>query len=226
MSLDLTEGVWGQSTHNYTGVQLSANVYNFLIGMTLLWGFGMNYIMIQTIPGEVVSAINPWVLLIGYFVCCIAGIALFTASDNPILSFIGYNMVVVPIGIIIIPFVQSYDSGIVQRAVMTTGLVTTIMMILGTMFPAFFAKIERALFTALIIAIVVELFMIFTIGHSTTWMDWVVVIIFCGYIGVDWGRAQHIPRTVDNAVDSAAALYIDIINLFIRLLSIMGGSDD
>ncbi|MBT7579493.1 MAG: hypothetical protein HN633_12065, partial [Candidatus Marinimicrobia bacterium] len=46
--------------------------------------------------------------------------------------------------------------------------------------------------------------------------------IFCGYIGYDWGRANQIPKTLDNAVDSAAALYMDIINLFLRVLRILG----
>jgi len=49
-----------------------------------------------------------------------------------------------------------------------------------------------------------------------------VVVIFCGYVGVDWGRANQVPKTVDNAVDSAAALYMDIINLFLRILRILG----
>lgn len=41
-------------------------------------------------------------------------------------------------------------------------------------------------------------------------------------IGYDWGRANRIPKTTDNAIDSAAAIYIDIINLFVRILRIMG----
>ena len=53
-------------------------------------------------------------------------------------------------------------------------------------------------------------------------IDWIVVVIFCGYVGVDWGRANQIPKTVDNAVDSAAALYMDIINLFLRIVRILG----
>ena len=52
-------------------------------------------------------------------------------------------------------------------------------------------------------------------------MDWIVAAIFCGYIGVDWGRANRIERTLDNAVDSAASLYLDIINLFLRVLRIL-----
>lgn len=52
--------------------------------------------------------------------------------------------------------------------------------------------------------------------------DWIVAAIFCGYVGYDWGRANNIPKTLDNAVDSAAALYMDIINLFLRILRILG----
>jgi len=58
-----------------------------------------------------------------------------------------------------------------------------------------------------------------------TIMDWIVAAIFCGYIGYDWGKASALPKTVDNAVDSAAALYMDIINLFLRVLSIIGKKD-
>ncbi len=96
------------------------------------------------------------------------------------------------------------------------------MMALGTLYPAFFARIAGALTIALIVVILVELFQIFVLGIHQGWLDWAVVAIFCGYIGYDWGRANQIPKTLDNAVDSAAALYIDIINLFLRILRIMG----
>jgi FtsH-binding integral membrane protein len=67
-----------------------------------------------------------------------------------------------------------------------------------------------------------ELFDIFVLGIHHGIIDWIVVVIFCGYVGVDWGRANQIPKTVDNAVDSAAALYMDIINLFLRIVRILG----
>ena len=46
--------------------------------------------------------------------------------------------------------------------------------------------------------------------------------IFSLYIGFDWSRAQVMSKTLDNAVDAAVQIYLDIINLFIRLLKIMG----
>ena len=77
------------------------------------------------------------------------------------------------------------------------------------------------LFWALLIAIVVQLVMMFVFEQHLTILDWAVALIFCGFIGGDWAVAMSLEKTVDNAVDSAATLYLDIINLFIKILSIM-----
>ena len=53
-------------------------------------------------------------------------------------------------------------------------------------------------------------------------MDYIMVLIFSGYVGYDWSKAQIFPKTLDNAIDSAADIYVDIVNLFIRILRIMG----
>jgi FtsH-binding integral membrane protein len=54
------------------------------------------------------------------------------------------------------------------------------------------------------------------------WRRIAVAAIFCGYIGHVWERANRMPKTVDNAVDSAAAIYMDVLNLFLRILRILG----
>jgi len=77
----------------------------------------------------------------------------------------------------------------------------------------------------LLITIVVEIVMMF-LGANLGIIDYIVVLIFCGYIGYDWARANACAKTVDNAVDMAAELYVDIINLFIRILSILARSND
>ncbi|MDA3846221.1 MAG: Bax inhibitor-1 family protein, partial [Vallitaleaceae bacterium] len=83
-------------------------------------------------------------------------------------------------------------------------------------------KIQGALTVALISVIVISLVTSLIFKQSYGIIDWIVAIIFCGYIGYDWGRANMIPKTLDNAIDSAAALYMDIINLFLRVLRILG----
>lgn len=202
--------------------RISANLYNLLIGLVLCWGFVANWIMVKTIPYESIASINPLVFIIGYFVCCFSGIAIISRSSVPVLSFIGYNMIVVPFGLIINLAVARYDGALVTNAIRVTGLVTFIMMMLGSMFPAFFRKIAGALGVALIAVILVWVVEIFLLKTHFGFLDWAIALIFCGYIGVDWGRANAIPKTVDNAIDSAAALYIDIINLFLAILRIMG----
>lgn len=201
---------------------ISPAAYNLVIGLTLLWGFAVNWWMVDTISTEWIRGINPWVLYGGYFASCMLGVSLFASSVNPVVSFVGYNLVVVPFGLLVNLVVSRYDSQLVLEAIRITALVTVGMMILGTLFPAFFRRIASALSVALLLVIVVELVEIFVLGIHHGALDWIVVLIFCGYIGYDWGRANQIPRTLDNAIDSAAALYMDIINLFLRILRILG----
>ncbi len=207
---------------NSVGTRISANVYNLVIGLVLSWGFLVNWLMVKSIPPEAIQSVNPWVFFIGYLAACFFGIYLFTKSDSPLVSFIGYNFVVIPFGLIINIVVAQYEPALVLDAIRVTGLVTVVMMILGTIFPKFFQKISGALTIALLVVIVVEAIEVFVFKVHHGIIDWVVAAIFCGYIGYDWGRANRIPRTVDNAIDSAASLYMDIINLFIRILRIMG----
>ncbi len=196
--------------------------YNLAIGLVLGWGFLVNWWMVKNVPAASIASIPPVVFIVGYFACCLLGIYLFNSSKSPLVSFIGYNLVVVPFGFIINVVVARYDPSLVLEAMRITGTVTAVMMILGSAFPAFFKRIHGALTVALIAVIVVELVDIFIFKKQHGIIDWIVVLIFCGYIGYDWGRANRIPKTLDNAVDSAAALYMDIINLFLRILRILG----
>jgi FtsH-binding integral membrane protein len=131
-------------------------------------------------------------------------------------------LVVVPFGAVVNMVVHRYDPALVGEAMKITGLVTGSMMVLGSLVPAIFQRVASTLTLSLLLVLVWELFDLFILGVHHGIIDWLVVVIFCGYVGVDWGRANQIPKTVDNAIDSAAALYMDIINLFLRILRIMG----
>ncbi|TOQ04500.1 hypothetical protein CGH04_22535, partial [Vibrio parahaemolyticus] len=125
--------------------EVSSRLYNFTIGAMLCWGFWINWLMVGNIPVESIAAINPWVLFIGYFSSCFFGVYLFSKSSNPLVSFVGYNFVVVPFGLIINLVVSRYDPSLVLSAIKVTGLVTGMMMLLGTIFPAFFQRIAGVL---------------------------------------------------------------------------------
>ena len=160
--------------------------------------------------------------IIGYFVVAFLGIAMAVGSDSPIVSFIGYNLVVIPVGAVLSVGLQGYAGFDILLAFLATAAVTLIMMILGTIYPKFFNGLGGTLFWSLLISLIVEIILLL-FGIELTILNWIFVIIFSLYIGYDWHKAQSYAKTVDNAIDSALDLYLDIINLFIGLL---GSNDD
>jgi FtsH-binding integral membrane protein len=204
------------------GALVSDSTYNLFIGLVLIWGLLINWLIVSHVDTAWIQNINTIIFLISYFASCFYGIYLFNTSSDPAISFIGYNFVVVPFGLVVNVVVSRYEPALVLEAIQITAGVTVIMMIFGTLFPKFFQAIAGTLTIALIAVIILELVQIFVFHNVPEWTDWLVVLIFCGYIGFDWGRAQRVPKTVDNAVDSAAAIYMDIINLFLRILRILG----
>ena len=215
-----TDSVWDRRVAS--GEQISHGMYNLVIGLCLVWGFGLNYIMVQTLDAEVLLAINPWVFLIGYMACAFIGTAIYAKSDVPAISFAGYTLVVLPLGLLMVRVLYFYDADVIAQAFLTTGLATCGITVAAMSFPSFFLSLGRGLFIALIVAIVAELGVYLFTGSAPPIFDWIFVVIFSGYIGYDWVRAQMVPKTVDNAIDCAAALYVDIAILFLRLVRIFG----
>lgn len=202
---------------------LAVRWYWATVGIVLTIGFIINYFMIKNIPSESIMSINLWVLLIGYFACVICGIMMSQLSDNPIISFIGFLLVVTPIGVIITPFVQQSDPQLVERAIVMTGLLTALMGTGGFLLPKLFKSLGGILFWMLITAIIAEIIFLI-LGYKQTFMDYIVALIFLGFIGYNFASAQDDPPTMDAAIDRAVALYMDIINLFIRILSILSNN--
>lgn len=204
---------------------ISSRLYNIFIGILLLYGFGINYAMVQTIdPNFISGAIEYILFIVIYFVSCILGIYLVN-TKNTYIGFLGYNLIVIPFGIIINMFVSNYNQNLVENAVLLTGVTTGLMCFAGSLFPKFFKSIISGLTCALIVCIIVECIGGFVFSMHFRLMDWIVALIFCGYIGYDWGKANLIDKTINNALVSASNLYIDIINLFIRILSLSGSSN-
>ena len=200
-----------------------SQTYNLIIGACLLYGFVVNALIVGTCS-EFFMGINPWTLIIGYVISCIVG-ALLTRSDSALVSFIGYNLVVVPIGAVMSVSLPGYPVQDILSAIVVTGVVVLVMMILSTLRPNIFAKMGKTLFIGLLVSLVAEIIaMLF--GYAGTIFNWIFVIIFSLYIGYDWHKAQMYPKTVNNAVDAALDIYLDIINLFLRLLEIFGVKDN
>jgi len=218
---DLEPNVFGRTRRD--GPELSMATYNIVIGLVLSWGFFINWLIVRYIDASLLLVgLNYSLFIAGYIASCIYGVHLFNTSKDPSMSFIGYNFVVIPFGLVLSMVLGRSQPGLVLQAVQVTAGVTILMMIVGTVRPEWFQTVPGSLTIALLAAILVELTYGAVFHHVPEWIEWVVAIGFCSYIGYDWGRALRIPRTVDNAVDSAAAIYMDVLNLFLRILRVLG----
>ncbi len=208
--------------------EISPQTYNMIIGGVLLYGFIVNMIMVSCL-GDFAASMNPIAFTIAYFVMALTGGFMVHKSDNPVISFIGYNLIVIPMGLCLTIIINAYLSAGYESTIITafliTAVVTLVMMGLGAMFPTFFLSIGRTLFVSLLITVIAEIILYF-VGIQLGIIDYVVVLIFCGYVGYDWAKANVQTKTVDNAIDSASELYVDIVNLFVRILRILARAND
>lgn len=207
---------------------LSARVYNAVIVGVLLWGLLINWLLCSSAGvRSFVLGLNPWVLIIGYLVLAISGTVISAKSHNPLISFLGYNMVVIPLGLVlsyVVTFYIEQDPAIVTNAFLYTMLISLGIMALVMIMPQFFAKIGGFVAGALLGVILCEIvLLIFHVHQEVT--NWLIAGLFSLYLGYDIYRSQQYPKTLDNAIDSALDIYLDIANLFIRLLEIMGKKD-
>ena len=195
--------------------EMSLRTYNVTIGLMLLWGFVINALMCKFCT-EIFLKWNFIYVLIGYFIVALIGIFMSVVSDDPLVSFIGYNLVVLPVGVVLSIGLAEYDNISIMNALITTAVVTAIMIVLATVIPNVFLAMEKVLFICLSTVVICEIVLL-VIGVSTPsiW-DFCVALMFCGYIGYDWAKAQNKRRTLDNAVDSVVSLYLDIVNLFLE----------
>lgn len=210
------------------GSVISLRAYNLILTGTVLYGLIVNVLLCRRSVVEFFfTKMNPIAFLIGYVVCVLAGVFIANRSENPLVSFAGYNLIVVPIGVVVgeMVLMGGYDPSVVWHAFVTTAGVTVVMVAAGILFPQFFAKIGSILFFGLIGVVIGYVISIFIPGVNLA-ITIVSAGLFSLYIGYDVYRSQQFPHTVDNAVDCAVDIYLDIINLFLDLLRLFGNSKD
>lgn len=211
-------------------IKLNVRQYNLLIGGLLLWGFLLNFLTVYFLGDKVISFARnggSLVIIIGYIVSAILGIVL-VHRDNPVTTFIGYNLIAVPVGILLCVTLTGYDYSIIGTAALITAGITAVFMVAASIKPQIFLSMGKVLSIGLIVLIVGELLtmIIFRSSRMDLVFAWLGAGLFSLFIGFDWARCNVCACTVNNAVAAAANLYLDIINLFLRILAILGKRRD
>ena len=210
---------------------ISARAYNGVICAVLLWGLLINYILCLKVGSytNLFPNMSPIVFLIGYVVLAIAGSLITFRAKSPVVAFLGFNLVVIPFGLVISTLVESYvvkgQSNVVTLAFLYTLLICVAMLATVIIFPRLFEKLGGALGAVLAGLILCEIvLLIFHVNQQVT--CWIAAGLFSLYLGYDIYRSQQYPKTVKNAMASALDIYMDLANIFIRLLEILGKKND
>ncbi|MDX1974400.1 MAG: Bax inhibitor-1 family protein [Rickettsiales bacterium] len=230
--------------------EISRNQFVLLMGFFTFLGLGLTAVLAYFTTGwmHIVPAveeggkatyawagpINFWLFWVGVLVTSIIGIFIALGSDKPAVSLIGYALVAGPFGLLLGPVVGMYTAMSIVKVIIVTGGVTGVLTLIGAIIPEslenwggwLFGGLLILLFGSLGVPLLGLLIPGFPVQGALTFLDWVGVFLFSAYIIFDMNRAMRVPATVDNAIDCALALYLDIINLFIRLLEIMGQKKD
>lgn len=215
MSFKLTKEEYGE--------ELSYRTYNASIAGLLCYGFLVNILICWAFE-DYFTTVNPLAFLIGYFALAIAGMFIALRWDSAVGAFVGYNMIVLPIGAAVSICVTGARLDAIFFAAGGTAIICAGMLLAALARPSVFERIGSTLIVLLGFTILAELLMVIFLQRSSFLIDFVVVVIMAGFIGYDFIKANQSHRTLRNAVLYAIDLYLDAINIFIRLISLKEGS--
>lgn len=214
---------------------ISDQKYNTVIGGMLLYGFGVNAIMCFAFTEKILS-LHPLVVIAAYLVGAFLGMYICRHAENPVTGFIGYNLIVIPMGLVatcaIAVALSASDSAsiianidTIRYAFCVMGICMMLMIGLAQLYPQFFCSMGRMLFTCLVIGIIGEV-VVWCLGATPGIFDFFFVGLFLAYTGYDWAEAQSQKKTTTNAVRVSFMLYVDLINLLVRLIRIFARNRD
>ena len=207
---------------------MSANRYTLWI--TFWTAFG---IVTSAVTACLVSSseISPG-LFIPAVLAMVVGAWIARKNYNPMISLGGYLLITASFGLITGPVVALYTSASVVRILFLTTAMVIGLGVIGALNPHILISWWTWLYGGLLVLLAGQILLPLVsllgvpIGNAMTFWDWLGVILFSGYVVYDLNRAMKIPYTMNNAIDCAIEVYLDFANLFIRLLSLLGKSND
>lgn len=218
--------------------EMSPRAYNLVMSALIFLGFcamgaGAYFTSTMSFARMMMSgAALP--LVFGSFILTIVGMVMMSAAASKQsvgLSLVGYVVFASTFGLTASFGLANYDLPTINTAFIATNTafiataaITFVFGALGVTFPKFFQRVYGIGFGILLATILVEIVLMF-MGVSQSITDLIVIVVFAGFIGYDTYVATTVPPTLPNAVLMASNLFVDIINVFLRILNILGRRD-
>ena len=210
------------SFSSFTEGTLSPSGYNVASGVHLLAGLLITFVLALRIPYVLpqVYSVHPVVFSIGFLVLGLVG-GMIAAKGNYVLSLVGYGMNILAFAILLSMVTMLYPANYILLAAVLTTVVVLTMTVAAVVFPNAFLSMGKTIFIALIGLVIAE-FVTMLMGMFYPNIFAIIgIFIFSLYVGYDWARGQQYPSTASYACFTALQLYMDIINIFIRILRLL-----
>jgi modulator of FtsH protease len=190
-----------------------------LVAFAFLFTAGGAFVGVGLGPGAFILSI------LGTFVCLIA--LMFLRERSPINLILLYAFATFE-GMLLGPILDAYIargmSGVVLDAAGGTALVTLLAGAYGVTTKRDLSGLGNLLFVGLIGLILASIAGLFLhLSGLALIVSAVAVALFSGYVVYDFNRVANAPRATEgDAILFAVSIYIDMFNIFINLLNILG----
>lgn len=209
---------------------LSRRMYNIVMGGLVMLGFVVIALgaAFASTPAFLFAVIDNYLAVtIGSCVASIAGVVVINLGmkrEGFGMALAGYALVVCSIGLTTGLILPLYDLPSIANAAVGTAIIALLFTLLGASYPQVFARIQGVAVVSLLALLVVSI-VGGLMGMPLGWIDYAIILVFCGFIGYDTYRAQQCEPTVKMAIFNAVQIWLDLVNVFIRILSIVGNRD-
>lgn len=195
----------------YKDRELSSWAFNIVLGLVLLWGISCIYAVITYMPQhDLLKAGVLWVLGV-YLSIIVLGVLLGVKSQKPLYSFIGYTLMTTGPTLLLSYILPQEILLPLCDGLIFIAFMLGIILLLSAKLPALFQSFIAILFGILVSLIVTEItwMMIFDSSHGL-W-HWFGAYLFCAFICYHWSQYTEKGKTLDNAIDSGSALYLESV---------------
>lgn len=178
--------------------------------------------------GAIIEIANSWtvVLIAQVVIAIVFGLFFHKLSSGAVtLLFFGYSMIT---GLTFSVIFAAFDLTTIAYALFATAAFFGILAYIGYKTDKDLSKFGTVLMAALIVALILTLVNLF-IGSDglDIILDWVILGVFAGLTAYDMNKVKMMSETYGYdqekvAIYGAMQLYLDFINMFLRILEIFG----
>ncbi len=206
-------------------MMVGEGAYHLITGLMFLYGIATIFTVQFFLPVLLPDHDYRVFFFLLYFISGIVGFYLMKLVTSPLISFLGFTMMMVAYAVCISLLIFIPASSL-QSFLVMLGIVVAIMSLLGFFVPEIFDDMATSLFTMPLVAIIVKAieWCFFTSSTNILWslvIDGFLLFLVSLLLGYYWSNLTQKPKTLDNAIDGGMYLFLALPAFIMKCLYIL-----